>query len=131
MKKHIIGTGQLTWQRHERISDRYGSVWLMTQGTEAPEPITVPKNGIGTIYARVIEPIPSDHIGDMFHGYRQRELPANGVKVPLGYGSVFTEQNNGITSIGVRPIDKRRTDWLNPVALYNLHNSVVELTWEK
>lgn len=126
-----VGTGVLTWFRAERQTDRYGSVWLTIDGTEAPAPLTFPPVGQrGRLYAEVIEGRQSNHIGDLFRGLRQREIPKAGLRVELGRGVSFKEPTDGIPAIGVMPMKQRHDDWLNPRELYHLHNCLVRLIWE-
>jgi len=126
----LIGRGVLTWNKLERISDRYGTVWLHQDGTEeAPVELHIPK-GRGTLVALVIDARESDHIGDLFrHIYPV--TPKTGDRLELGTGEAFAEKKGrSPLSIGVKPDDGRKNDWLDPEKLYRCHNSLVELIWE-
>src|SRR5437762_4941332 len=63
----LIGRGVLTWNRGERITDRYGSVWLMQDGTEAQAKMLFP-NGRGRLVALILDARQSSHIGDIARG---------------------------------------------------------------
>ena len=123
----MVGAGILTWCRGERVSDRYGTVYLHESGSEAPAELFVP-SGHGTLIAEVLEAHPSSHIGDLARGLRPR-TPEPGDIIVLGTGAAFTEQQEGLRVIGVRPADSRPSDWLNPRALYDVHSSRVRLIW--
>jgi len=124
----LIGTGVLTWMHHERISDRYGSVYLNDRATDGAVEMFFPE-GKGRLTALVIEPRKSGHIGDIFRGLFPR-MPKVGDRLILGEGEAFSEECEGIASVGVDPGDGRHSDWLNPRALYDCHESVVQLIWE-
>lgn len=137
----VVGIGILTWFKAERVSDRYGSCYLMRDGidsnTTLPPPhhaaMWFPKSGQpGTLFARVVEPRDSTHIGDFFRGLFPRK-PKAGDIYKLGTGSCFLNtlgsEGNEDIAIGVKPDDDRQSDWLNPRCLYDIHESLVELTW--
>ena len=124
----IIGRGVLTWMRYERISDRYGSVYLVEDGSGVEVEMFLPK-GKGRLVVLVIDAHQSHHIGDFARGIGP-ETPVNGDRLVLGEGEAFSEVRGRITVVGVRPDDGRGNDWLDPHALYRCHNSLVELIWE-
>ena len=124
----LIGIGVLTWNSFERRSDRYGSVFLLEDGTEAQAEMFFPK-GKGRLVALVIEPRKSEHIGDIARGIYP-VMPKVGDRLILGEGEAFSEITEGIKRIGVDPGDGRHSDWLDPRALYNCHESLVQLIWE-
>jgi hypothetical protein len=128
MSQTLIGRGVLTWGKLERISDRYGTVRLLQDGTEAAAELKIP-SGHGTLVALVVEARASDHIGDLFRGIYPI-TPTTGDRLELGTGDVFAEKVEGALSIGVKPDDGRKNDWLKPELLYRCHNSLVELWWE-
>ncbi len=124
----LVGVGVLTWMRFERVTDRYGSVYLMEDGTEAPAEMFFPK-GKGRLVAIVLDARQSGDIGDIFRGLFPK-LPNVGDRLILGEGEAFSEKTEGIKCIGVDPGDGRHSDWLDPRALYNCHESLVQLIWE-
>ena len=140
----LIGRGVLNWQRMERVSDRYGAVHLDDHSGEylgvedipagpikaAFVPVTRQRVGkTGKLIATVLEARKSGHIGDLFRGISPR-VPKVGQKIELGHGALFYEQNRydpKLTEVGLCPPDGRRSDWLNPRALYDCHDQTVEL----
>ncbi|PYJ09803.1 MAG: hypothetical protein DMF06_08665 [Verrucomicrobia bacterium] len=123
----LVGIGVLTWMPHERRSDQYGSVFLMEDGTEAQAEMFFPK-GKGRLVAHVIEPRKSEHIGDIMRGLYP-VMPNVGDRLVLGEGEAFEDNCQGRKSLGVSP-GNRANDWLDPRALYNCHESLVQLIWE-
>jgi len=124
----LIGRGVLTWCRAERVSDRYGTVRLLQDGTKADVELSLPR-GTGTLIAVVIDARQSDHIGDFFRSIFPK-TPTNGDRLTLGTGEAFAEKVDGYRSVGLKPADGRTRDWLDPNQLYRCHNSLVELIWE-
>ena len=136
-----LGTGVLTWSRAERISDRYGAIYLIQEGanslTESPTPsqvdgaLTRSLIGMhGKLVAKVLETRESTHIGDIFRGISPR-TPKVGDEITLGEGRLFTEPaDEGGIMVGVKPDDGRHSDWLQPRALYDAHEQTVELRFE-
>src|SRR5262245_59579085 len=97
--KILLGTGRLTWDRMERVSDRYGFVYLMEYGDSmSPHklaPLTIPKEHLGkrgSFMAHVIETRQSTHIGDLFRKIFP-VTPKVGDDIMLGYG-VLEESKN-------------------------------------
>lgn len=128
----ILGTGVLSWPRSERVSDRYGCVWLMADATQEQvlggvAGVAEPHVGQrGRLVARVIEARQSHHIGDLFHGVRPR-TPEVGAEIQLGEGELFVQQEELGWSVGLRPDDGRDRLWLDLRALYDAHLQTVEL----
>lgn len=128
----LCGRGKLTWFGSERRSDRYGSVWLLKRGDSTSQENEIEDaklhfpTGQGKLLARVIEPLKSTHIGDFFRGISPR-TPKCGDILILGEGTPFKEVCEGKVALGIRPEKERPNDWLNPRALYDCHESVVEL----
>jgi hypothetical protein len=120
-KKVLIGIGILSWDSEERKSDRYGSVYLHTSVGSESLPLEVVK-GYGQLEAIVLKTRQSNHLGDWSRGIYPGGAK-KGMKVVLGQGNVFLEQD----SIGLSPLKKRSHDWLSPKALYRLHSQTVEL----
>jgi hypothetical protein len=137
MRQISLGKGVLTWNREERVSDRYGTVYLMEEGhtslTTKSSPSLVGaetptlSGKKGKLVAVVLEARESTHIGDMFRGIRPR-TPGVGQSIELGEGLLFTEPAyDGGLIVGLQPIDERNSDWLDPRALYDAHEQTVEL----
>ena len=123
--KQLLGVGRLNWNRGERITDRYGAINLWR---DEDNTIALPKKfegQIGQLIAVVKETRQSTHIGDLFRGLFPI-TPKVGETFVLGEGAYFT---NGDT-VGLRPDDRRNTDWLDPEILYKLHAQTVELYFQ-
>lgn len=136
-----LGVGVLTWNRSERVSDRYGAVYLIEDGqnsfSDGPSPSLVRGEGVkrcaglkGRLVAHVMQTRDSTHIGDLFRGLSPR-TPEVGADIQLGDGEFFAEPlEDGGLAIGVKPADGRKSDWLDPRALYDAHEQTVELSFE-
>ena len=135
-----IGTGTLTWMRSERITDRYGAVYLIPDGynslSRAAPPSLIEHEVVktrvgekGRLIAEVVETRESTHIGDVFRGLYPR-TPKRGDRLVLGTGTFFSERNSEGLTIGVKPDDGRDSDWLDPRALYDAHEQTVTLFFE-
>lgn len=132
----LVGRGKLTWMKSERISDRYGAIWLMGDNdssftTHKPEKQPLwfpPANQLGSLYARVIDARESTHIGDLFRGIEPK-TPKTGDIFLLGTGTASVEPIRNTNTFLITPTEPRDSDWLNPLALYNCHESIVELIW--
>jgi hypothetical protein len=132
-----LGRGALNWPAIERKSGRYGLVALYpeaeTGAEDAPLPLAqADRAGVaGRLFVRVATGRPSYHAGDAFRGiFPPKNPPESGEERTLGHGTLFFERaSEGGTPklVGVRPADGRPDDWLDPRALYDVHNSVVEL----
>jgi hypothetical protein len=132
--KILIGTGVLTWNSAERITDRYGSVALMPDGQtsrsgERPYLPISAVSGRGRLVAVVLESRTSTHIGDLFRDiYPSRTAAGSKILLNKRVGTVFLEDSRGQISIGVRPDDQQQcADWLDPHQLYRVHEHLVEL----
>jgi hypothetical protein len=131
--------GYLSWSRHERVSDRYGTVLLFEAslgGIDGPgdEPIHV-FTGVPVLHRRrlvaeVLEQTKSEHIGDLSRGIGPPKggTPV-GERVVLGEGLVFLAERD--TYLGLKPTDGRASDWLDPKALYRVHSHKVRLVLEE
>lgn len=128
--KVLLGKGELTWPRGERVSDRYGLVFLFNVETGSHIPFnkkTIEKNRgtKGSLIAVVTETRQSNHIGDIFRGIGP-VTPDVGEEIELGRdGELYFESVEGIDCIGLR--QNREIDWLDPVKLYRAHEQTVEL----
>ena len=135
--QYTLGTGILTWDAHERRTDRYGSVWLYPESElnddpmqEAPAPLAlcIPDalpGQVGQLVAHIQQARKSPHIGDLF----RRIFPATpsiGERFVLGTGTLFTTHDE---RVGVQPDDGREDDWLDPRLLYRCHHQTVTLVF--
>jgi hypothetical protein len=142
--RFVIGEGVLTWDASERISDRYGAVFLMNDGDSMHEPSgyvlipdDVPVGMPGWLVAEVVATRQSTHVGDVFRGLRP-QTPEVGERIVLGRGRLFRQTVDRdsphpvIEAVGLAPedVDDRDTDWLDPRALYRAHEQTVRLTFE-
>ena len=124
----VLGEGVLNWSRAERIGDRYGAIRLAATpwGDDYVTWQDAPAGAEGTLCALVVATRESGHIGDPFRGIGP-STPEVGDEIALGTGTLFTEDDDGVPVIGVRPDDGRDTDWMDPWALYRCHNQTVRL----
>ncbi len=137
-----LGVGVLTWARGERVSDRYGSVFLMPEGQDSLHqddetfvPLARPSSisssdGRGRLIAEVLETRQSTHIGDFFRGLSPK-TPEVGDRLVLGEGILFFDTEDWGDQVGLMPDDGRETDWLDPRSLYTAHEQTVRLLFEK
>ena len=135
----VVGQGVLTWPSVERISDRYGTVGLMAEGSNswtAGDPGWVdvhralPEGRRGRLQALVLTTRKSNHIGDFFRSLYP-STPEVGDVIVLGDGTVFhgwaRDAHGDGALVGLVPDDSRDTDWLDPAQLYRAHEQTVEL----
>lgn len=138
MTRECLGFGVLTWNRSERISDRYGYVALMPEGGNSiasEDYLPLNTDGIERefgggkkcqLVADVIEARESTHIGDLFHGFVPTK-PDVGERIVLGQGMLSLVPDNGGMMVGLMPFDDRRHFWLDPPMLYRAHEQSVRL----
>jgi hypothetical protein len=140
----ILAEGDLDWCKAERQTGRYGSVNIQTGGTpvrslhdlmaDLPEEranfATAPVGRTGRLIVEILETRDSFHVGD--HSLEIfPTTPQAGERIVLGQGSLFTYECDGVTSIGLRPLDGRDRLWLNPEMLYRCHNQTVRLRFQE
>jgi hypothetical protein len=136
MSKISLGKGVLTWDGSERRSDRYGTVWLIPEGSNSlthdrPKSLVIPNQSVdgdeGEIIALVEKSRDSTHVGDFTHMIFP-ERPEVGEIIALGNGQLFFEGAPfGGCVVGLMPLDHRDTLWLDIRALYRAHEQSVEL----
>ncbi len=137
-----LGVGVLTWARGERVSDRYGSVFLMPEGQNSihhdgsanisllrPSTIST-TDGRGRLIVEILETRESTHIGDFFRGFSPT-TPEVGDRLILGEGTLFFETADWGDQVGLLPDDDRECDWLCPTVLYKAHEQTVRLLFER
>jgi hypothetical protein len=140
----VIGEGVLTWHANERHTNRYGAVFLMTDGDSLHEPtgyLPIPDDapvGLpGRLVAEVTATRQSTHVGDWGRGLYP-QTPAVGERIVLGRGRLFCQTVDRdsphpvIEAVGLAPedVDDRDIDWLDPRALYRAHEQTVRLVFE-
>ena len=120
----LLGTGVLNWDRTERVSNRYGSVFLLLNEEVGCEERVDLKSikGHGQLIAKILEVRPSYHVGDLFRGIAPGGA-VEGEEVVLGEGTLFYEDE----AVGLEPKQERNSDWLDPEKLYRCHHQTVEL----
>jgi hypothetical protein len=138
LKRFPIGTGPLSWARNERISDRYGYVFLNENNSfsqfidDALTSLATIKNLVGSkgyLLAVVNTPRKSTHTGDLTHNIFP-STPKKGDEILLNEvpGTLVHETHaDGYEQIGIRPDDGRKDFWLNPHKLYRVHEQTVNL----
>lgn len=151
----LIGEGYLNWRRMERQTDRYGAIWLSKKrdlyrpelgnfpGARFIEDIAewasarrnsvdlskAPVSSYGLLVANVIESHIPLHRGDLIRNIRP-EPPLPGERLELGEGVLFIEKDIYGQTVGVKPIDERENDWMDPQTLYRAHLQKVALVFE-
>ena len=115
--KIVLGEGALCWERHERITDRYGTVYL----TNDNRPYRLPSVPTGAAARLVVIPL------GLIAASAEPNPPAIGEEVVLGEGVVFAQKSDisGHLMVGVRPVDGRDYEWLDSGALWRCHSSTV------
>jgi hypothetical protein len=133
----LLGVGVLNWDGSERRSDRYGFVNLFTdmsmeKRVNFSDRLTVQKVRLliagrkVRLIAVVKETRKSSHIGDLFRIIFP-STPSIGEIIPLGEGLLTFLDD---TTVGLKPLDGRKNDWLDPHALYRVHEQTVALVVE-
>lgn len=132
-----IGLGVLGWDRDERVSNRYGSVYL---GRDAyPDRGVCPYFEVDRealarlegqrvrLWAYVLEVRQSGHIGDLFLGVSP-STPEVASEHVLGVGVLRVGKGyDGSSRVVLEPLDGRPELWMDPRVLYRLHDQTVEL----
>lgn len=136
VSKIELAKGWLQWPSKERISDRYGTIRIFKFDPNENEtsfddfPPELPLGKYGRIVAEVIETQESSHIGDLARGIYP-QTPEVGEKMVLGEGILFVELDEWSSVVGLKPLEERDYDWLNPEILYKLHDQRVNLSFEE
>lgn len=134
-----LGTGAVTWDRAERITDRYGFIYFTSSNSHGKfigdfdlnaEDVKrlAAKEVYGRLLAVVRETRKSTHLGDWFRGLYP-ETPNVGEEIYLSDKGLFVldKNYNGEIAIGIAPLDGRTSDWLYPNMLYRVHEQTVDL----
>jgi hypothetical protein len=142
----ILGVGVLNWNRSERVSDRYGFVYLLPGSggylgalSSEKEPVATEISGKvaaslagkrGKLVAHVLKTRRSGHIGDLFRSVFP-VTPKVGERIVLGTGTFMVEIHKQGDEpeiwVGLEPEDGRQTCKLNVKALYRAHDQTVRL----
>jgi hypothetical protein len=143
MVKHVLGTGPLTWDKSERVSDRYGAVYLDKDNSlsetigkvefnvELAEELASRKVR-GRLTALVKETRKSTHVGDLTHKIFPETPEVGEVIVLSDIGFFFVTKNyEGACAVGIIPEDGRRNFWLIVPSLYCAHEQTVTLIFEE
>lgn len=133
MTRVLLGTGQLSWHRGERVTDRYGSIGLFVNhlNDTIELPLAIANEGrTGKLIAIVTETRKSRHVGDILAGHSP-STPEVGEEIVLGEGTLFTERYDSYFYLGLKPDDGREYNWLDTKMLYRAHEQSVELWFEE
>lgn len=122
----LIGTGILNWNREERQSDRYGSIFLYDIQNEEEFSKIKKAKGQGSLVVEVVNVRPIAHVGDFQRGIKPGGSK-KGLTLTLGSGKLFYKNE----CVGVEPIKARGSDWMDPKKLYQVHNQEVKLYFKK
>lgn len=132
----VIGRGVMNWPRAERQTDRYGLIMLgddwekYINDTGGYVPLDESAAGqVGSLIAVVLETRDSPHIGDLARGIRP-QTPTVGDAIVLGHGTLFFEDCDDWRVVGVKPLDGRRADWMDPHMLYRAVHQTVEVRFQ-
>lgn len=144
-----VGSGVLSWNRNERVSDRYGTINLSSSRPDWKNSVVgdnhealpcdvfmVDESALvfgcrGILFCVVTGARRSGHIGDIFHGVFPSQ-PEVGEAIVLGEGTLFCEKAHDASTtenIGVRP-DGREVLWMDIHALYRCHEQTVDVYFE-
>ena len=135
----VLGRGVLNWRPDERISDRYGYVHLAVSpmcspmdlgGDHAPLDFGELLGARVVLKALILLTRRSPHIGDIAHGIYPT-TPEQGDVIELGRGILFTQMTAFGAEVGIKPVPYHSTWWLDPRALYRVHNQTVQLFVEE
>jgi hypothetical protein len=138
MTNHLLGTGALTWDKGERVGDRYGIIYLHTMNsrgehisamsfdTELATKLAT-ESVRGKLIAVVKEARDSTHIGDLFRGVSP-ETPEVGETIELSeVGTFVMEDTYEGKGVGIEPDHGGNAAWMDVTALYRAHEQTVEL----
>lgn len=138
--KMLLGSGIVTWDSEERVSNRYGAFTLTEDNYnhDAHAPVTFDTEGLklsGLLGKRVkitclvTESRPSGHAGDKPLRLEPVQ-PAVGAIIEVGIGILETapmQFANPAPAIMLRPEIDRAELWIDPRQLYQLHDQTVQV----
>lgn len=124
-----LGSGVLSWYRHERISDRYGTVSLFASpSSEESLPLVHIAEGVHGRLIVIVQEIRESYatVGDRLCGVPPM-IPKVDEVITLGEGTLFFDGDQ----VGLRPDDGREIQWLNMSALRLASWQTVDLYFEE
>ena len=165
-----LGKGVLTWEKSERVTNRYGTVALIPDGETSVTPgepaslidelaATHLRGTPGRLYCVVAEPRRSTHMGDQLNKIKPRK-PKRLATLVFGHGTLEVEPYVcGGIQVGAKPYIEapaptssdngfvlarvqipgtnfyqdathNKARWMDIRALYDAHESLVDLFWE-
>jgi hypothetical protein len=137
VQEFILGEGRLSWFRDERITGRYGLVYLFSGSDGHHGSIVLQRPPLevqdsGSLVAVVLANRQCQHIGDHFRGVKP-SMPAIGERILLGTGKLLfedeTDDGDMYHKVGLMPEDGRKTDWLDIHAIYRVIDQTVRLIY--
>jgi hypothetical protein len=140
----LVGKGIFTWDKRERVSNRYGSFFLSFESYEGEKTkldldsfgilnldlINNLNNKKVKVTCKVIETRKSGHIGDLFLKIFPSIPEINEIIEFDGILNITIDQEMGLCFI-LKPEDNRRELWIDPRKLYKLHDQTVEVYLEE
>jgi hypothetical protein len=131
----VLGEGVLTWIAAERTLERWGSVCLFSvvgaDGFASGRSVRLrpgaAEGAAGDLVAVVVQTRLAGHTHVGAHLAGISSLPDVGEEVFLGTGTLVTGRENGAYTAGVRPLDGRTTNWLDPDAVRRCQSQTVRL----
>lgn len=133
----LLAHGMLSWASEERVTDRYGAIYLASgavndkYGSKATYNARLAATMIGKrvrLLAKVTASRPSSHVGDLFLKIKPSQ-PEVGEEIDLGVG-IFEEGSlewQDTPTISLKPSDGREEFWFDPRKLYRLHDQTLDL----
>ncbi len=122
--RHLLGAGDLDWNRAERRSDRWGTVKLFEESDPVRDQgISLSTTNIvgrrGSLLALVKKVRPSWTRNE----FTRVATPEIGEEIVLGRGTLFIEED----SVGLKPSAEKEENWLSRKNLFKVHSLTVEL----
>jgi hypothetical protein len=141
----LIGIGIFTWNKKERVSNRYGSFFLSFESYEG-EKTKLDLDSFGIlnldlikdltnkkvkVTCKVVETRKSSHIGDLFLKIFPTTPELNELVEFDGILNSEIDQDMDSLCFILKPEDNRKELWIDPKKLYRLHDQTVEVYMEK
>jgi hypothetical protein len=126
----VLGEGVLHRIRGERVTERWGTVYLAPDAGSTERSVRLaraPEGAHGMLVACVTATRVAGyiHVGDHLAGIQS--LPAVGEEVTLGTGTLFTVRLGRKNLVGLAPDDGREKRWLSKDAISRCHSQTVRL----
>jgi hypothetical protein len=134
-----LGTGMFMWDRVERVTSRYGTVYLTNQNwfeTSESQVNWHPESAdslIGKkvkISCKVLQARTAQHCGDLFLEIIPT-TPEVGEVIVLGIGKLCTRKTEDSIGVSILPEDNREKYLFDPKILYRLIEQTVEIFIEE